>query len=247
MTDTNPTEPTNAPDDPNRPIPLEPRQPAPSSPVRPEPGTPHIDAPGLIEDFDEDADFDTDPELERVVKGIPVDEPQRPPTAKVTSAASPDAAPISGQASWRLPAAIGAVVTLTAAIFAGVYADTDQHIWALVLITIYWAALHTATGVGAIVVTGLLLGRPIGHFEGAAARMFMAVSLFLIVFRLNIPIPLHFEETILGAVAYFAALVVAFRLAPRDAAVVGGAHFCLALLVSLGSTLSGAIQAGAGG
>jgi len=228
-------------DDLNRPIPLEPREDSPP----PAPGKARIDAPGLIEDFDEDADFDSDPELERVVKGIPVDAPDRPATTRPTAKVAEQAEPLCAQASWRLFAAIGAVVTLTAAVFAGVYADATS--WAHVLITIYWAALHTATGVGALVLTGVLLGRPIGHFEGAAARMFLAVSLFLIVFRLDIPIPLHIEETLLAGVAYFAGLVATFRLAPRDAAAVGGAHFGLVLLVGLGSTLSAVIHSGAAG
>jgi hypothetical protein len=224
MTDTNPNEPTDTPDtpdDPNRPIPLEPREGGRVRPAQSGPRKAEIDSPGLLEDFAEDADFDADPELDRVVQGIPVGDSGAVPTAKVTTDATPVGEPISGQASWRLPAAIGAFVTLTAAIFAGVYAEPDQRIWAIVLITVYWAALHTATGVGAIVVTGLLLGRPIGHFEGAAARMFMVVALFLVVFRLDIPIPLHFEESILATAAYFGGLVVAFRLAPRDAVVVG--------------------------
>jgi len=249
MADTpDPNKPNAPSSDSHEPIPLEPADPHQSEPSS-TPGKAEIDSPGLLDDFEPGADFDTDPELERVVKGIPVDEagePLSPPTGKVVAdadSATPAGEPISSQASWRLPAAIGAFVTLTAAVFAGIYADNT--IWAFVLITIYWAILHTATGVGALVITAVLLGRPIGHFEGAAARMFLVVSLFLVVFRLDIPIPLHFEETILAAAAYFGGLVFAFRLAPRDAAVVAGAHFGLVLLVGVGSLLSSVIQAGA--
>ncbi len=226
-------------EDPNAPIPLEPREDTPPS------RKPRIDSPGLLEDFDEDADFDSDPELERVVKGIPVGGPSQRPTAKVAADAAPKADPISAAESWRLPAALGAVITLTAAVFAGVYADNT--LWAHVLITIYWAALHTATGVGAIVVAALLLGRPVGHFEGAAARMLLVVSMFLVVFSLEIPISTTpIEETIFAAAAYFGGLIVAFRLTPRDAGVVAGAHFGLALLIAFGSMLSAAISSGAG-
>lgn len=241
MTDKPETPDTN---DPDQPIPLEPvdpRKPAPASP-----GKAEIDSPGLLEDFEPGTDFDTDPELERVVKGIPVDdsgEPLPPPTGKVIANAEPQGEPISSLISWRFPAALGAVITLTAAVFSGVYADNT--LWAHVLRTIYWAMLHTATGVGAIVITALLLGRSIGSFEGAAARMLLVVSLFLVVFSLDIPLsPTPIEETALAAAAYFGGLIVAFRLAPRDAAVVGGMHFGLALLVGLGSMLTSFIQAG---
>ena len=44
----------------------------------------------------------------------------------------------------------------------------------------------------------------------------------------------------------FGGLIVAFRLTPRDAGVVAGAHFGLALLIAMGSMLSAAISSGAG-
>ncbi len=249
MSDTPDTPDTKDNSDPTEPIPLEPVEPHKTKPGATVPGEAEIDSPSLLDDFEPGTDFDTDPELERVVKGIPVggsDTPAEIPTAQVAAEATTKGEPISGAASWRFPAALGAIITLTAAIFSGVYADNT--IWAFVLRTIYWALLHTATGVGAIVMTAVLLGKAVGSFEGAAARMLLIVSLFLVVFSLDIPLtPTHIEETVLAAAAYFGGLVVAFRLAPRDAAVVAGAHFGLALLIGLGSTLSSAIQAGAGG
>ena len=222
-------------------IPLEPRDEPPPVPR----GKPHIDSPSLIDDFDEDADFDSDPELEAVVKGIPVGAPEKPaprPTAKATDPDDDVGGPICPSASWRVPTVIGCLLLITAAIFSGVYAEHSY--WAYVLRTVYWAALHTATGVGAVVIAAILLGRKPGPLDGAAARMFMVVTMFLVIFSLDIPIPTRIEETLLAAAAYFGGLVVAFKLAPKDAAVVGGAHFGLALLVALGSTLSAVISAG---
>lgn len=238
--------PQNTPaEDPNAPIPLEPYEPSqPARGARP-PGKARIDAPGLTDDFDEDADFESDPEVDRVVRGIPVGErPRQPEESPRPSLLGAGGEPLCASESWKIPAIIGGLVTLTAAVLAGVYAD--YTVWAYVLITIYRAALHTGTGVGALIITALLLGRKVGSFEGAAARMFMCVSLFLVVYSLSIPItPGKLEESALGAAAYFGGLVVAFRLPPRDAAVVGGSHFGVALLLWLGGLLSSAIQAGA--
>lgn len=224
------------------PIPLEPSDPEP--PRRPQPGKARIESPGLLDDFDEDADLESDPEVERIVKGIPLKESPRP--ADKPRVVEPMGDPICPSAAWKAPAAIGGVVTVTAAVFAGIYAP--NVIWAHVLIVLYWAAVHTATGLGAVVASALLLGRPVGPFESAGARMFMAVSVFLVVFSLEIPLTGgKLEEVLLGAAAYFGVVVVAFRLSARDAAVVGGAHFGLALLVALGNLLAGVISsAGAG-
>ncbi|MCC7390077.1 MAG: hypothetical protein IT431_15060 [Phycisphaerales bacterium] len=237
-------------DDQNAPIPLEPRGEEP--PRRPAPGKAHIDAPGLTDDFDEDADFESDPEVERIVKGIPVEGKKTgearkpaPERARVGLLGVESGEPLCASEAWRTPAIIGGLVTLTAAVLAGVYAD--HTLWAFVLITIYRAALHTGTGIGALILTAMLLGRKVGSFEGAAARMFLCVSLFLVVYSLDIPImkTSKLEESVLGAAAYFGGLVVAFRLPPRDAAVVGGSHFGVAMLLWLGGLLSSAIQAGA--
>lgn len=229
-------------EDPNAPIPLEPLEPEP--PRRPS-GKARIDAPGLTDDFDEDADFESDPELERVVRGIPVGQKEPPPARREEKKDEESGEAICASASWRVPAGVGALVTLTAAVFAGVYADAT--IWAHVLRTIYWGVLHTATGVGAVVVTAVLLGRPVGKYEGIAARMLVAVSLFLVVFSLQIPIPTRIDETVLAAAAYFGAVVVLFRLTARDAGVLVGAHFGLALLVTMGNMLSAVIARGAAG
>lgn len=232
-------------EDPNAPIPLEPRE-EPRRPAPP-PGQAHIDAPGLTDGFDEDADFERDPEVERVVQGIPVDRPDAPrarPTAKVTDEEAPEAGAnaMCPSGAWKVPAIIGAVAMLTAAVFSGIHAEHTH--WAYVIRTIYWAALHTATGVGALVVGAILLERTPGSYEGIAARMLLVVSLFLVVFSLDIPIPTRIDETILAAAAYFGGLILLFRLSPKDGGVVAGLHFGIALLVTLGNMLSSVIGAG---
>lgn len=217
----------------------------PASPP-PGPGPANLDTPGLLDDFDEDADFESDPEVERVVRGIPVEKAESAAEAHRRSVFKPTGEPLCPSSSWKVPGLIGAAVTVLAAVLAGVYAPHSS--WAYVLITLYWAALHTATGLGALVLSSFLLGRRVGSFEGAAARVLLAVSLFLVVYSLNIPITGgKLEEVILAAAAYFGGLVVAFRLAPRDAAVIGAAHFGVALSLLLGGLLQGAIAGGAAG
>ncbi|MDQ7014215.1 MAG: hypothetical protein Q9O74_10000 [Planctomycetota bacterium] len=242
----------NGPSDPIDPIDLEPRAQEPAQPKKSRtisssgPGPANLDAPGLLDDFDEDADFESDPEVERVVKGIPVENAGSTAAAHRKSVFKPTGEPLCKSSAWKVPGTIGAGVTVLAAVLAGVYAE--HSVWAYVLITLYWAVLHTAIGLGALVLSSLLLGRRVGSFEGAAARMLLAVSLFLVVYSLKIPITGgKLEEVILAAAVYFGGLVVAFRLAPRDAGVIGAAHFGVALLLVLGGLLQGAISSGAAG
>ncbi|MFG0243880.1 MAG: hypothetical protein ACF8R9_13920 [Phycisphaerales bacterium JB054] len=237
---TPPAEPAaGAPADQDGPIDLEPLEQPPRTP-----GKPKIDAPGLIDDFDEDADFESDPEVERVVRGIPVEKTGPSGVEQVKSVFKPTGEPLCVSVAWKVPGITGAAIALLAAVLAGVYAD--HSIWAYVLITIYWAVLHTATGLGALVLSTFLLGRRVGSFEGAAARMLLAVSLYLVVYSLNLDIinSGKLEEVILAAAAYFGGLVVAFRLAPRDAAVIGAAHFGVVMLLVLGGMLQGVILTG---
>jgi hypothetical protein len=251
MSETDPTrrDPQRAPSDRaegtggHDPIPLEPSEPSPPAPPSPRP---RIDSPGLLDDFDEDADLTSDPEVERIVKGIPIGEPARPADAPTAEPAGP---PLSVSPSWRVPAAIGAVLTIAAAVLAVVYAPSVP--WAYVLLTLYRAAIHTATGVGAMIIAALLLGRTLGSFEGAAARMFMAVSAFLAVFSFALSLKSGEQTFVRGAAyagmllvaagAYFGALVLWFRLTARDCAVIAACHFGLALFVSLGNMLTGFI------
>jgi hypothetical protein len=254
MSETDPNRPSgeaNRPDNPYKnvePIPLEPGDTGHPTEAG---ARARIDSPGLLDDFDEDADLESDPEVERIVKGIPI----APAISQgaPTLLAEPVGEPLCLSTSWRVPVAIGAVVTVGAAVFAAIYAPNVA--WAYVLITLYRAAVHTATGVGAVVVAAMLLGRRVGSFQAAAARMFLAVSLFLIVFSLALPLKSG-EQTFLRAAGYVGMVLLAaaayaggvfstFRLPPRDVGVIAGAHFGLALLVSLGNLLTGVIS-GAG-
>lgn len=222
------------------PIDLEPPSP---EPPRDSKRRAEINAPGLIDDFDEDADFDDDPEVERVVRGIPVGSSAKASEERGSSVFKPTGEALCASTAWKTPGIIGVIITLVAAVLAGVYAAHTE--WAYVLITIYNAALHTATGLGALVLSAFLLGRRVGSFEGATARMLLAVSLYLAVYSLKIPlIPGKFEEVVLAAGAYFGGLVVAFRVAPKDAVVIGAAHFGVAMALVLGGMLQGVIVAG---
>jgi hypothetical protein len=239
--------------DPDGPIELDESQTRdPPRPHRPKGGK--VEGPGLLDDFDEDEDLTSDPEVEQIVRGVPVEKarprerPRKPPSPEIFASDldAPPGEPFCASGAWKGFAALGGVLVLLAGVLAGVYAD-HAH-WAHVLITLYWALLHTGTGLGALVLAAMLLGRRVGSFEGAAARMLVAVALFLAVYSLDIPLTQgKLEEVVLAAGAYFGGLVVAFRLMPRDAAVIGGAHFGVALLLWLGGLLRAIIASGGAG
>ncbi len=206
-----------------------------------------IDKPSLLEGFDDDTDFDDDPETEHTVGGIPVDEQASKADAADASSGIWGAAgalrgkPISPSSTWKLATTIGAIATIAASVFAGV--NHQSVVWAHVLLTLYLGLLHTATGLGAVLLTALVLGRSVGRFDSAASRIFASVGLFLVVFNLNLPIPGHVEETLLASVAYLGAVMVGFRLSIREAAVIGCMHFGLWMLVWAGNALSSIIGA----
>ena len=222
------------------PIPLEPL--TPSGRVMPSARTPELDKPGLLDDFDEEADFEHDPEVEQAVRGIPVEDPPATEPSIWGTRGMLSGKPISPSTKWKFATGVGIVAAVTAAVFAGI--NHDSVVWAHVLLTLYLAILHTATGVGAVLVTALLLGRSVGRFDSAASRMLAAVGLYLLVYNINMPIPGHIEEMLLASAAYIGTIMVGFRIPVRDAAVIGSVHFGLWMLVWAGNALSTVIGAG---
>lgn len=212
----------------------------------PPPGQAKIDQPGLMEGFEENADFTKDPELERVVAGKPLTgavmpsvpvEPPRPDLVRATWAWE--------HVFW----AVGGSVLLVAAMVAsginvapaGAAKDVTSGQRVLsVLLTLYTTLLHTGTGVAAVFVAAHLQRKRLGRVEVAAARMLAAVAAFVLLFNLNMTLTTgKFEETVAGALVYLAIVALTFRLFTRDAIMfVVGAHFLLWLIVSVGMELS---------
>ncbi|MBS0198164.1 MAG: hypothetical protein JSR77_15525 [Planctomycetes bacterium] len=183
---------------------------------------------GLLDDFDEDADFDKDPEVERVIKG--------PKAAKEEAAKPPEAIFVKpGLGEPQSIALVAAGVLLGAAIAASVRADGRWY--AAAISTVYEALIHTLTGVGAIAVAAHLTEKRIGSLPLAGARMLLAVSVFSLIFYLNIPIPGRTDEVLIACGAYIAVVWGLFRLPAEPVFYVGAVHAGLWLVVWLGGVL----------
>jgi hypothetical protein len=202
-----------------------------------------LDKPGLLEGFEEDADFDKDPELERVITGgakLPV-----------TTESRADTRPDFGQALFGGPvhwAVAGGLMLVGALIATGVNAPNKTFL--RIALTLYTAALHTGTGVVAVYLAATLNESRVRSAELAAARMFAAVSAFLLVFRLNINLfgpsykTWRLEELLLATLAYLVVVVASFRLVRRNPLIfLIGSHFLLWLVVQVGMELAAAVAA----
>lgn len=198
-----------------------------------------IEEPGLLEDFDEDADFTSDPEVEAAVAAG-----ARPPHAETPRA--PAAPPPQGPRMVR-EGPVADKVWLVAAGIAVLVAITMALIWqehakaAHVGLAIYGAAVNTGLGLASIYLAARLLDRRLGDFERALAPVAFAACLAQVARQ--IPIPLvgtvdnQIEELTLAAAVYALALWALFRWEARTLGVVLGLHFLVWLVIVTGAQL----------
>jgi hypothetical protein len=229
------------PDQRDEPYPLEPNDTSENQPVERKPG---IDAPGLLSEFPEDADFDRDPEMDRVVAG-PTSHPSSPGAPAQTP---PEDFVRPGFGDARVWGITGAVLLVGAMIATGVNVET--RVLANIFLTMYNTLLHTGTGVVALFAAAILTEHRLGAFELAAARMFTAVAAFALVFSLNINIvgegweQWKGEEVIMAALAYVLLVAALFGLwGWRSLLYVVGSHFFLWLIMYVGMLLSAHVRA----
>jgi hypothetical protein len=216
--------------------------PPPASPVSPKG---KIVAPELLSGFEEDADFDKDPELERVIMGKAVKpaEPVQPPDQPREDFVQP------GLGNAKVWAIVGVVLLVAAMIATGAQGQISPGQRLLrVLLTLYGTLVHTGTGVVAVFVAARLLGKQLGNFELAAARMFAAVGAFALMISLQFSLSGvvwldHLVVLILAAGSYVLLVASTFNLWNRDPlGYVIGSHFFLWLIVAVGMLLSQAIK-----
>lgn len=190
------------------------------------PGKAKLDAPGLTDDFDDDADFTHDPEVDRALKGDAPDaraatKDEDPADKSVLAFVRPGAVV---SVPPKVTGAIGAALVLAGAIAAAVRAEQ----WAgALLATLYWGLLHTATGIGALGVAAHFNNQRFGRLDLAAARMSICVGALLLAININVPIPRRFDEALLGAGAYFACALLLFRNGLQKTLHLAAAHFTL--------------------
>lgn len=237
MPDT-PTPPTGNKPEPT-PYELEPAAPAPPPPPpgskTPSDQTPKLKADPVLTGFDEDADFDKDPEVERALKDkpIPTKRPSTDPTPQDPK--HPFVKPGFGNAQvWGIA---GGFLLVGAVVAAATYSHNKL---AMSLLVLYSGLIHTGTGLVAVYLTARLHNQPVGQIELAAGRMITAIGAFLLIFNLNIPLlgDTKWEELTLAAIAYIGVLAGLFRLWGRTLAILGGTHFMLWMIVELGMMLS---------
>lgn len=193
---------------------------------------------GMLDGFDDDADFESDPEVDRALgkgevkpAGAPVPEaPERPPLVK--PGIGPAGVWVGAGSVMVLGAVIGAAVTET------------NHPVVASLLAIYNAGLHTCTGVAALALSALLMRRPLGSIEIASSRMFAAVAAFLLIANLRIDLVGHtpIEELALGTIVYVGVVAGAFRIWRRPMMYVVCAHFILWMAVQVGMELTAWVQ-----
>jgi hypothetical protein len=229
-----------------QPYELAPPEPTPPTLQTPPKGT--IEKPGLLADFDEDADFDLDPEVQEAKTGLAhkpsakpiVGKPLGKPTdtSDVTDEVQDNRMVVPGRGDLKTIAIIGAAVTFAAAIAAAINAAPERNRFLVALLMAFDVALHTVTGVGAIGLAAAMIGKVLRQFELAAARMLVATAFFALGFQLDFQSPAHTFGLALAAGSYFLSVWFLFKLKAQDTVVVGGFHFALWILFYLHHQLS---------
>lgn len=195
---------------------------------------------GLLENFEEDADFDKDPELEAKITGKPRQSMDIPPP--VPAVLRPEMIQ-PGKIQPKHWGIAGLVLLIGAAIAAGVYAP--NHAVARVLLAMYSTFLHTGTGLVALYMAARLLEYRFGNLELGATRMFTAVGVFTLLMSLHLtPFgeynALNRALTVIVAMAGYTLTVAStFKLWDKQKlGFVVGFHALLWMVVEVGMTLA---------
>jgi hypothetical protein len=205
----------------------------PEEPAKPAKGK--IEAEGLLEDFEEDADFDHDPEVSTALK-----RPEKKEEKEKEAEAEEEKPFVKpGMGPWRFWASVGALELMAALVLAAVKYSASHPV-AHSLLVISKGMLQTGTGVVAVVVGAKVLERKLGSFELAASRMLAAIGALLLVLNLRIDFltTANLEEWVLGAAAYVCVVWLTFRFTRAELTLVVGAHFVLWVIVELGMQLT---------
>jgi len=160
-------------------------------------------------------------------------------------AAKEDAQPISPDAKPGLKVllGVGAAAAVCALVVIAAGAPAGAGLWIIsgrVLLGVYDIAIHTGTGVVAVVLAGLFLKKRVGRLDLAAGRMLVAFSVFLLVSKIQ-PGALGWFGVLLmmlmGAGAYWVSLLLLFRRNVQETHTIACAHAGLYILVWLGTSL----------
>lgn len=200
---------------------------------------------GLIEDFEEDADFDHDPEVERALRGGRNGERKGSKETKEDGALKVHTLAREAWDPPRVIAVLGAVVTIPALVASWLQAAREPNADAMdaliaTLLTLYNTGLHTITGVAAVILSAVLLNLAPGRIELISARMLLAVAVFqgLSHIQLGYGLPV-----LLGVLGYLTVLAVLMRTTRDRLFVMSATHLVLVGITQLGMMLYAAADA----
>lgn len=191
------------------------------------PPRPALPSDPLLSGFDEDADFDKDPEVARALS--------LKPTIK---AATPDSEPEkpredlvrAGRGEPQIIAGIGGVLALIAVgISAAAHPD---FLFRAALATLLLTILNIAMGIAALSVSAHLQGLAMTRWALGASRMVLAVAAFQLVNAITLPTLGVWGRFILvpaAAAAYLLTLIGLFRFPRHRLFVVASCHGLLSL------------------
>ena len=194
----------------------------------------------LLDDFDEDADFSVDPEVEQATgKG-----PKPVSAAAEPTPAGPTFVRPAGRLDARTLGITAGVLTLSAVIAAALTAPARlRQGFPDAFLTLYLTFFHTATGVGALLLAAALRGERAGDVVLAAARMGVAVASFQFIYHLDIPVAGRTDEFLLAMLSYLSLLMIQFRFDRERLVLVAGVHAAQWLAIYLVTVLWGWAQA----
>ena len=193
----------------------------------------------LMDDLDEDADLEHDPEVERVLTDQPKAVEHKEPSIPIEPLDAPRQPVVFVKPAWdspRMMMIFGGV--LTAAAIVATYVNEDSHEVLRSVLSLYKIAVHTGTGVVAVIVSALLVHMKVGRLDKAAARMFVAVSAFMLVAHLDMNIKTNTVELLAGAATYVAVVAWLFRFKRDHLLIVSIAHLALVAVTQVGMVLS---------
>lgn len=206
------------------------------------PGRPSLEAPRLLDEFDDDEDLTSDPEVEAVTKPsaatrfakalLPKQaaDDSRPPFVKV------------GLGTAKVWGIVGGVL-LVGAVIAAAVTSPHARIWQGVYV-VYSTLLHSGTGLLALTAAAALHGERLAHLALSAARILSAVAAAHLVYHLNLNIigGTRIDDAVLGVAAYLLVMMVTFRLWGSKILAVLACHFMLWMAFIVGSEMRNMIR-----
>lgn len=216
--------------------------PRPETPGDPPQGAGGESEEGLLSGFDEDDDFEHDPEVQATLEGKGRADrraaPVKPDPAGEELPSIAEWFVLPGLGGWRSVTVVGVLFALLASVLSS-YGHESRPLTQAIY-TLYEVALHTGTGVLAVVLAARFSERRVNQPELAAARMLVAVSVLCVFFYAQTPLyPVVQYPLAVGA--YMICIWQLFRLPRYELMLLAGLHFVLWLIVRIGGELETAL------